>query len=155
MVISIANVFTRGLVASSQGVQIAWAIIFAIAIEVNIFRLFFEWKQDSDRGALWLGIGLVFVAGVALLIEGLQQSIGFAWSNISVQVVIAIVIALRVGMVIVLVAREGSRLGAMLSDTEQELTHPMYACLVQFAPPIDTPADTVLIQQIDTPPVPI
>lgn len=130
-IISISNVFTRGQLASDPRLQTLWAIIFAAAIEVNIVRLFFEWKLDKDKGALWLGIGLVFVAGVALLIEGLQQSIGFTWDNMYMQIVVGIVVGLRVLVVVLLLAREGSRLAsAMVEDVQ-----PLYACLVHFDAP--------------------
>lgn len=149
--VSVANVFTRGQLAQSQTVQIWWAIIFAAAIEVNIVRLFFESKHDNDKAAKSLGIGLIIVAGVSLIIEGVQQSIGFDWNNVYMQGVVGGVVGLRVIVVMFLLAREGSRLATLLPDTEQ----PMYACLVQFAPPIDTEVDTVVVQQIDTPAVPI
>jgi len=153
--VSVANVFTRGQLAQSQLIQMVWAVIFAAAIEVNIVRLFFESKHDHDTAAKSLGIGLIIVAGVSLIIEGIQQSIGFDWSNIWAQGVVGSVVGLRVIVVMFLLAREGSRLATVLPDTEQ----PMYVCLVQFAPPIDTEVDTVeesvLIQQIDTPPVSI
>jgi len=130
--ISVANVFMRGQLAQSYNVQMAWAFIFAAAIEVNIFRLFFEWRHDNDEGAKWLGIGLVLVAGVALSIEGLQQSIGFNWSDWRIQLVIGIVVILRVVMVTWLLGREGSRLGLMVRDDATKV----YACGVSFPAPI-------------------
>lgn len=130
-IISISNVFVRGQLATWSWLEIVWAVIFAAAIEVNIVRLFFEWKLDNDQGAKWLGIILALVAGVALLIEGLQQSIGFDWSNIFVQSVIGLVIALRVLVVVLLLAREGSKLASSMGEDVQ----PLYACLVHFAPP--------------------
>jgi hypothetical protein len=137
--ISIANVFMRGQLASDTRLQFAWAVLFAAAIEVNIVRLFFEAKLDKDRGAFVLGIVLAFVAGVALIIEGLQQSIGFDWNNVYVQSFIGLVVALRVCVVVWLLAREGSKLASALSDTEQ----PIYACFVQF----DTPKEPEVIQK--------
>jgi hypothetical protein len=138
-IISISNVFTRGALANSSGLEMAWAVVFATAIEVNIVRLFFEWKLDKDNGALVLGIGLVFVAGVALLIEGLQQSIGFTWSNLYVQIVVGVVVGLRVLVVVLLLAREGSRLASAMVDDVQ----PLYACLVHF----DAPAQPESVQE--------
>jgi hypothetical protein len=146
--ISVANVFMRGQLAQSYNVQMAWSFIFAAAIEVNIFRLFFEWRHDNDEGAKWLGIGLVLVAGVALSIEGLQQSIGFNWSDWRIQVVIGIVIILRVVMVTWLLGREGSRLGLMVRDDATNI----HACQVSFPAPVvmTEPAPTV-VQEIDMP----
>lgn len=150
--ISVANVFTRGQLAQSSDVQTAWAIIFAVAIEVNIVRLFFEARYDDDKHAKWLGIGLAIVAGVALLIEGLQQSIGVNWSSFAMQSVIGIVIFLRVVVVVFLLAREGSRLGATArANTTNDATQ-IYACPVTFHAPIEmTLPTTVDIQEIDIP----
>jgi hypothetical protein len=134
--ISIANVFMHGQLASDTRLQFAWAVLFAAAIEVNIVRLFFEAKLDKDHGAFVLGIVLAIVAGAALLIEGLQQSIGFDWSNILVQWTVGIVVAARVIVVVWLLAREGSRLASSMIDTAQPLTQ------------IDTPAQPELIQEL-------
>jgi hypothetical protein len=130
-IISISNVFTHGQLASGSLVQMTWAVIFAAAIEVNIVRLFFESKLDKDRGAFVLGIVLAIVAGAALLIEGLQQSIGFDWANIVVQWTVGIVVGLRVLVVVLLLAREGAKLATVLSED----VPPLYACLVQFDAP--------------------
>lgn len=137
-IISVSNVFTRGQLAQASWIETTWAIIFAAAIEVNIVRLFFESRLNKDRGAFWLGVGLVFVAGIALTIEGLQQSIGFNWSNYYVQVVVGFVVGLRVLVVVLLLAREGSRLGTTILQTEQEY-EPIYACLVHFPEPKPEP----------------
>jgi len=138
-VISISNVFTRGQLAQASWLQFLWAIIFAAAIEVNIVRLFFEAKFDHDRTAKVLGIGLAIVAGAALLIEGLQQSIGFAWDNPYIQWIVGSVIFLRVLVVVVLMAREGSKLAFTLTLLKQEelvnSVQPMYACPVYFPEP--------------------
>lgn len=150
-IISISNVFTRGQLASGSLIETFWAVIFATAIEVNIVRLFFEWKLDKDNGAKWLGICLVLVAGIALLIEGLQQSIGFIWSNFYVQVVVGIVVGLRVFVVVLLLAREGSRLASAMLATEQETGQPIYACLVHFPEPAPEPKDEQEAERIPEP----
>ncbi len=135
--ISVANVFTRGQLASWPGLQFWWAVIFAAAIEVNIIRLFFDATYSNDAYAKRLGIGLVIVAGMALLIEGWQQSIGFDWGNSRLQVVIGFVVFLRVFVVVLLLAREGSRLGAM----------------ARVAMTNDTPTDTIAPVQVDVTPI--
>ncbi len=150
-IISISNVFTRGQIANDPRLQTAWAIIFAAAIEVNIVRLFFEWKLDRDNGALWLGIGLVFVAGVALLIEGLQQSIGFGWGNFYLQFAVGSVIALRVFVVVLLLAREGSKLAFSVVESE----HLVYACPVHFTKhesiqPVYTDSEQGVITEVNS-----
>lgn len=138
-IISISNVFSRGELASLSWLEIVWVAVFAAAIEVNIVRLFFEWKFEHDNSAKWLGIGLVFVAGVALLMEGLQQSIGFTWNNFYVQCVIGTMIGLRVFVVVLLLAREGSKLASAMIEDEQ----PIYACFVHF----DAPAQPESVQE--------
>ena len=153
--VSVANVFTSGQLIQSHTVQVWWSIIFAASIEVNIVRLFYESKRDNDKEAKKLGIGLIVVAGVSLIIEGMQQSIGFDWYIWYIQLIVGLVVSLRVFFVMFLLAREGSRLATMTTGTEQ----PLYACLVDFAPQIDTAIDTVeesvSVQQIGTSPVPL
>lgn len=137
-IVSISNVFVRGQLATWQGLAFVWAVIFAAAIEVNIVRLFFEAKMNADKGAFTLGIILAIVAGAALLIEGLQQSIGFDWSNFVVQWTIGLVVFLRVLVVVLLLAREGSRLAVTMQEIAQNEhmdEHIIYACLVHFPEP--------------------
>lgn len=134
-VISVANVFVRGQLAQGSFIETFWAVVFAAAIEVNIVRLFFEAKLHKDRWSFILGILLIFVAGIALTIEGLQQSIGFNWTDSHVQIGLGFVVSLRVLVVVVLLAREGSRLATMLEQGEQESEQQMYACPVTFRDP--------------------
>jgi hypothetical protein len=143
-IISISNVFVRGQLATWSWLEFVWAIVFAAAIEVNIVRLFFEAKLDNDKGAFVLGIVLAIVAGAALLIEGLQQSIGFDWNNIYVQWTVGIVVMLRVFVVVLLLAREGSKLASAVHQD----TQPMYACLVQFDAPA-LPEDVQIEQEVE------
>lgn len=116
--VSVANIFVHGtLIARLQwpGVEIVWAVVFAAAIEVNIVRLFFEARLYHDRIAFRSGVILVIVACFALLIEGMQQSIGFDWHSPLAQIGIGTVIVLRVCVVGLLLAREGSRLATVVS----------------------------------------
>lgn len=113
-IISMSNVFTSGTLAHWSFVQDTWAIIFAAAIDVNIVRLFLEAHLEKSWGAYTIGIGLTCVTGAALLIEGLQQSIGLQWDNQIVQVTIGILISFRVLFVVVLMAREGTKLGKLV-----------------------------------------
>jgi Helix-turn-helix domain of resolvase len=113
-ILSMSNVFTSGQFARWPYVQTIWAVIFASAIDVNIVRLFIESYVDKSRDAFWIGLCLGCVTGAALLIEGLQQSIGLTWTSWYVQFTIAMLVFARVVCVIILMAREGKKLGQML-----------------------------------------
>lgn len=138
-IVSLTNVFTAGEFAQYPWIKNAWALMFSIAIDVNIVRLFVESKVDKSRWAFTIGIGLCIVTGAALLLEGLQQSIGLSWQSVPVQGTISIIVGLRVLLVIILMAREGRKLGDLVlmvthvpvqastvleASQEQESEHP-------------------------------
>ena len=116
-VVSMTNIFTSGEFAQYVWIKNAWAFIFAMAIDVNIVRLFIEARIEHSKSAYTIGLGLAAVTGAALLIEGLQQSIGIQWGNQSVQIVIGVLIAFRVLFVVVLMAREGYKLGKLIQQS--------------------------------------
>jgi hypothetical protein len=113
-IISMTNIFTAGAFAQYTWTKNTWAFIFSLAIDVNIVRLFIEARIERSKSAYTIGLGLAAVTGAALLIEGLQQSIGVQWSSQGVQSVIALLIAFRVVFVVVLMAREGYKLGKLI-----------------------------------------
>lgn len=124
-VISMTNVFTSGYFSRYPGIGGLWAFIFAATIDVNIVRLFLESHCERVKGnvsasrmAFWVALGLAIVTGAALLVEGLQQSIGVQWTDGTVKGFIGVLIAARVILVVVLMAREGCKLGAALVQNE-------------------------------------
>lgn len=124
-IISMCNVFSGGYFSRFPFISGLWAFIFAATIDVNIVRLFLEshcekvkGRVSSARTTFWVALGLSIVTGVALLVEGLQQSIGLLWTDETVKVSISLIIALRVVLVVVLMAREGCKLGAALVSHE-------------------------------------
>jgi len=126
-IISMSNVFMQGYFSQFPVISGAWAFIFAATIDVNIVRLFLESQVEWRQGNKWtgwiafgVGLGLATVTGVALFIEGLQQSIGLEWNDPTLKLVIAILIGLRVFLVVVLMAREGSKLGQMIAALVEE-----------------------------------
>ncbi len=123
-IVSMANVFTSGQFAQFPGISTAWAIIFSVAIDVNIVRLFVEAKLDKSWAAWWLGFGLCIVTGAALSIEGLEQSIGVVWTSQMIQTSITILVFCRVLLVILLMAREGAKLGTLLDTLPVEKIAP-------------------------------
>lgn len=121
-IVSMTNVFTSGQFAQWWWINAAWALIFSATIDVNIVRLFvesaIEWKQGhkfQSAISFLIGAGLGAVTGAALLLEGKQQSIGLNWESERIKWVILGLIAVRIALVIVLMAREGVRLGAWLA----------------------------------------
>lgn len=125
-VISMTNVFSSGYFSQYPFISGLWAFIFAATIDVNIVRLFLESHCEKVKGhvssartTFWVALGLSIVTGVALLVEGLQQSIGLSWNDGTVKVFISLIIALRVILVVVLMAREGCKLGASLVSHEE------------------------------------
>jgi hypothetical protein len=111
------NIFTAGEFAQYAWIKNTWAFIFALAIDVNIVRLFLESSIERSKSAFYIGLGLAAVTGAALLIEGLQQSIGVQWSDQTVQFMIACLIGCRVVLVVVLMAREGYKLGKLIQQS--------------------------------------
>jgi hypothetical protein len=115
------NVFSSGYFSQFPLIAGIWAFIFAASIDVNIVRLFLEayiakhqGQLKESRIAFWVGLGLACVTGAALLIEGLQQSIGLEWNDPILRFVIGLLIFLRVVLVVVLMAREGGKLGQII-----------------------------------------
>lgn len=118
-IISMSNVFTAGTFAHWPYIATIWAVIFSVAIDVNIVRLFLESKINEDRGAFCIGLGLCLVTAAALFIEGIEQSIGLNWDTDIIRSAIFLLVGLRVILVIVLMAREGRRLGEWLLTLPQ------------------------------------
>ncbi len=120
-IISLTNVFTTGSLVTITGVQLAWAILFSAAIEVNSVRLFIESAIDDSKTDFGIAIVLTIVAGAALFVEGLQQTTGFDWSNLWVRIVIGFLLAARVVCVMILLGREGRKLGHSLKPQKMEV----------------------------------
>src|SRR5579884_3249233 len=142
-VVSMMNVFTSGMFSSYGWIPSIWAFIFAATIDVNIVRLFLEAQIEKLRGnkrgsaiAFYVGLGLAIVTGAALLIEGLQQSIGLEWSNLALRWAIGILIFFRVGFVVVLMAREGGKLGQLVAPMLAEMAKEAEAMKEVLAEPV-------------------
>ncbi len=160
-VVSMTNVFTSGEFAQFPGIRNTWAFIFALAIDVNIVRLFVEGKLEKSKLAYGIGTGLAIVTGAALFIEGLQQSIGLQWGNEKVQIIITFLVGFRVLFVIVLMAREGTKLGNVLlhshTDSSIKPDADLAENLEETSPeieqktiPVETPSSEVIPASIDT-----
>lgn len=122
-IVSMSNVFSSGMFARYSWIPTAWAIVFAMTIDVNIVRLFVEGtvsfcqqKKREGFASYVIGFGLGAVTAAALFIEGLQQSIQLSWNDGLVHTIIVILIGVRVLFVIVLMAREGRNLGLLLYE---------------------------------------
>lgn len=117
-IISMANVFTSGEFARWAWVTTAWALIFSATIDVNIVRMFVEGYVERAQGqrvsgniAYAIGGVLAVVTGAALFLEGVEQSIGLTWDSDIMHETLGVLLALRVICVVILMSREGRRLG--------------------------------------------
>lgn len=121
-VVSMTNVFLSGAFARYPWIAGTWAFVFAATIDLNIVRMFIEAAIERTQRTrrAWIpmviGSGLALITGAALFIEGVQQSVGFDWNSETVKRTLIVLILLRVFLVVVLMAREGTKLGTMLSD---------------------------------------
>lgn len=120
-VISMTNVYTGGKFAQWPWIGNLWAFIFAFSIDVNIVRLFiesrYEYRLGNKSNSVWsmlIGTGLGVVTGAALLFEGYEQSIGLLWGSENIKIALAVLLGARVVLVILLMAREGLKLGDLL-----------------------------------------
>jgi len=145
-VISMTNVFSAGTFVHWPYVSTIWAFIFALAIDVNIVRLFVEAKTDKSKMAFIVGLGLCIVTGAALFIEGLQQSIGIAWSDEKIQTAVGILVGCRVILVIVLMAREGLKLGEVCMAFDLQVALKSTVNAPQIETQTETESDLKLAQ---------
>ena len=103
--ISMVNVFTGGALSQWRWLEFVWAIVFSVAIEVNVSRLL----SERTKLSVALGLCLAVVAGIALIIEGLQQTIGVSWDNVWLHRAVVFSIILRVVVVVALMAVEAHK----------------------------------------------
>jgi cation transport ATPase len=163
-IISMANVFTSGEFARWPWVTTAWALIFSATIDVNIVRMFVEGYIERAQGqrvsgniAYAIGGVLAVVTGAALFLEGVEQSIGLTWDSDIMHETLGVLLALRVICVVILMSREGRRLGHVVHTIAKNAHLASIANAVQSAqakpkreqkarPPVNTPPVQASVQ---------
>lgn len=127
-VISMSNVMTNGQIVDSASMRNVWAIATSLAIEANIPLMFYHAWQAWTRGnsaegwcSFLLGLALACVTGMSVGIESLQQSLNIPLTDAiaRMHIDLAMLVYFRVGLIILLVIREGYRLFMLLENAPE------------------------------------